>query len=217
MQDEDGKIEEEVAAEPEVEAIEPQPEQVGEPPVDTPEPKPVAEEVPVVETPPTAAEPEIVTELEAAPPVAPETPPVVVTPPEPSKPEPTLVEPPKPPEPTPVEPAKPEPLPDPPNNKDGIPQKVLDLTPEELAAATRLWASRTIHDAQAKSVHVRRVAYERQLEEVVKFVKANAPVSVADIALKFGLTRKSVYNYTTSLLKQGRIKGEGQTSRRVFS
>lgn len=214
MQDEDTQAEEQIlATKPEVEVVapvaEPQPEQVSEP-IPEPMPEPVTEPIPEPETPKQPPEPEIVPEPEP-------TPPVVSVPPEPPKLEPEVAEPVKPAEPTPAEPLKPTPEPEKQEEQGGIPQKVLDLTPAELDAARRLWATRTIHDTQKASVQARKEKVAHNMQRVEHFVKKYGPTTVRTVGLELGMSTRSASSYLIDLSKKGKIRATGSTTSRRYS
>lgn len=228
-----------------VPADEPQPEGVSDAPVveAVPEPVPapiepepvVPKPIPVKETPVETPEPETAPTPEPTPPVAPEAPPVVFPIPEPPTPgpiiveqakpveptpKPTLPEPPKPtPEPIKEEPVVVPPLPEPAKSAEqgSIPQKVLDLTPAELDAARRLWATRTIHDAQKASVQARKVRVAHNTQRVERFVKKYGPTTVRTVGLELGMSTRSASTYLIELFNNGRINATGNTTARRYS
>lgn len=237
MQDDESKIEDQpIVTEPVAEVTpspEPQPEQVSEVPVVEPIPEPVieptppeqiTEPTPEPQTPPPTPEPEPTPIVEPTPPVAPETPPVASVPLQPPTVEQVTPEPVPPIEPTPEQPkeepvvASPTPQsPEPAVVKDGIPQKVLDLTPEELDAARRLWASQTIHDTQKKSVQARKDRVEQNMQRVEHFVKKYGPTTVRTVGLELGMSTRSASSYLIDLSKKGKIQATGQTTTRRYS
>jgi hypothetical protein len=224
---------------------EPQPEQVIEVPVaetahesepipESKAPEPTLEPTPVPETPPPTPEPEQAPIAELTPPVATEPPPVLVevkveevptptpglTPVEPSKhPDPATVEPPKPtPEPPKEEPvvAPPPPTPEPEAGMNGIPQKVLDLTPEELDAARRFWISNNIRSIQKLSTKARHTRKLDLLNEVESFVHSNAPVKLSKVAYELNISEPKASDYLRLLTKANRIKAIGNTTNRYY-
>ena len=238
MQDDATKLEDQpLATKPVVEAVqpqpEPQPEQVIEPPVVEVAPEPTPEPIPEPQTPPPTPEPEPAPMADPTPPVVEETPPVVSAPSEPPTPDPVVAEPVKPAEPTPEpvppieltpEPPKEEPVavaPPPPNpepavGKDGIPQKVLDLSPQELDAARRLWITNNIHSLQKLSTKARHTRKLDLLNQVESFVHANAPVKLSKVAYELNISEPKASDYLRILVKSGRIKATGQTTSRRY-
>jgi predicted transcriptional regulator len=234
MQDEVGeeqktKVAEEVVPEVVETLPEPAPEVVSEPipePAPPPTPEPVAEPVPIIEEPtatPTLEE----TATEATPALEPETLPVVVPTP------PVVVEPviePEPekapvstPEPTPEQPKEepvivtPPPVLESPKDTGGIPQKVLDLTPEELDAARRLWATQNIKSVQAKSAHDRTARRDALLREIERYIKSNPPATLSMIAYHANISPRKASDYLRILVKSKRIKATGATTSRRYS
>ncbi len=237
MQDDESKIEDQpIVTEPVAEVTpspEPQPEQVSEVPVVEPIPEPVieptppeqiTEPTPEPQTPPPTPEPEPTPIVEPTPPVAPETPPVASVPLQPPTVEQVTPEPVPPIEPTPEQPkeepvvASPTPQsPEPAVGKDGIPQKVLDLTPAELDAARRLWITKNIHSLQKLSTKARHTRKLDLLNEVESFVHANAPVKLSKVAYELNISEPKASDYLRILVKTGRIKAQGQTTSRRYS
>lgn len=235
MQDENPKVEDqEQTTEPVAEVTpspEPQPEQVSEVPVVEPVPEPVPdpiapepapEPIPEPQTPPPTPEPDKTPPPETAeaspPPEAPKPDPVVAEPAQPveTTPEPSKLTP-EPPKEEPVV-ASPTPQsPEPAVGKDGIPQKVLDLTTAELDAARRLWASRTIHDTQKASVLARKDRVEQNMRRVEHFVKKYGPTTVRTVGLELGMSTRSASTYLIELFNNGRINATGNTTARRYS
>jgi|GEM_PF-6280846 len=228
MQNENPKVEDqEQTTEPVAEvkpSPEPQPEQVSDTPAVEPNPEPfpeptvpepTPEHTPAPETPPPTPEPEQAPIVEPTPP-PPDTA-EVSPPPEPPKPEITPAVPPKPPDAVPAEPPKPEPQPEPPKELGGIPQKVLDLTPQELDAARRLWITKNIHSLQKLSTKARHTRRLDLLNQVESFVHANAPVKLSKVAYELNISEPKASDYLRILVKSGRIKATGQTTSRRYS
>lgn len=103
------------------------------------------------------------------------------------------------------------------SDKNGIPQKVLDLTPDELDAARRLWASRTIHDTQKASVEARKERVRINTDRVEHFVKKYGPTTVRTVALELGMSTRSASAYLLDLANHGRLKATGTTTNRRYS
>lgn len=207
---------------------------------ETPLPEPAPEPAPVPEIPVEVAP-------APTPPPEPETPPVIEEPtqtPEPTPPiapTPELAEPPKAtvednpkepvkapeatpitqpapesPAPEPLEPTPPSPLPPSPSEK-GIPQKVLDLTPEELDAARLLWARQHIGEAQKQANRNRHARMLKRMAEIEKFVKANPGCTVHEVSLEVALAQKLTSGYLQKLVHEGRVTASGNTGSRRFS
>ncbi|MDO8265646.1 MAG: hypothetical protein Q7T41_01735 [Candidatus Saccharibacteria bacterium] len=161
------------------------------PPDPIPEPpKPEEKPTPVKEEPATK-EPKV----ETPPPVVPTAPPIAETPP------PTL----------PIAPA----IHDPKYTKD-IPQKVLELTPEEINAARLLWAREHIAGAQIQANKNRNARMNRRMDEIEKIVKAKPQISVHEIANGIQLSQKLTSGYLQKLVRAGRIHATGNTNSRRF-
>jgi len=139
----------------------------------------------------------------------------VSPPPELAKSEPVPVETPKPAEPQPI--VQPKLIPEPPKGVNAIPQKVLDLTPAELDAARRLWATRTIHSAQKASVQARKDKVAENLKRVEHFVKKYGPTTVRTVGLELGMSTRSASNYLIELTKARKITAEGTTIDRRYT
>lgn len=192
----------------------PVPEPIPEPVVESlPEPVPEAIPVPeaVPEVPVVVHEPEPVATPEEAPPIV-STPPPVVDEPVVPKAEPEAA---KPVEEKSVEP--PAPIPEPPKNTNGIPQKVLDLTPYELDAARRLWAMQNIKSVQAKSAHDRTVRRDALLREIQSYIKSNSPATLSMIAYHANISPRKASDYLRILTKAKRIQATGATTSRRYS
>jgi hypothetical protein len=181
-----------------------------------PEPEPAPEEIePPAEMAPAEPEPPklpdgpVVPTAEDAPAVSKAEEPVVI--PVPPVPEPSSLQPAE--EATVVEQVPEVTAPD----KNGIPQKVLDLSPDELDAARRLWASRTIHDTQKASVEARKERVRTNTDRVEHFVKKYGPTSVRTVALELGMSTRSASAYLVGLANQGKLKATGTTTNRRYS
>jgi hypothetical protein len=204
-----------LAPEPTSEPIpEPSPEPVVESlPESAPEPiyEPIPEPAPVTEVPVVVPKSEPVIAPEKAPLLAPTPLPVVVEPVAP-KVEPEAV---RPVEEKPVE--TPAPVSEAPKEQGGIPQKVLVLTPEELDAARRLWASRTIRETQKVSVQARKEKVTENLKRVEHFVKKYGPTTVRTVGLELSMSSRSASAYLMTLASQGKIQVTGATTSRRYS
>lgn len=234
MQDDDSKDKDQpITPEPVAEvppSPEPQPEQVIEAPVAEPVPEPVPdpiapepapEPIPEPQTLPPTPEPELTPIVVSTPP-QPETPPVASVPLQPPTVEQVTPEPVPPIEPTPEQPKEepvvvPPPTPEPAVGRDGIPQKVLDLSPQELDAARRLWITKNIHSLQKLSTKARHTRKLDLLNEVESFVHANAPVKLSKVAYELNISEPKASDYLRILVKTGRIKAQGQTTSRRYS
>jgi hypothetical protein len=167
----------------------PVPEPLAEP-VPEPVPEPVIEAPPVVDTPSQVTDKPVLRDTPIAP-VAEPTLPVAPTPP--------------------IAPV----LHDPKYTKD-IPQKILELTPEEINAARLLWARENIADAREQSFKNRREHMNQMNAEVEAIVKANPQTTTRDIALEMSISEKSASGYLYRLVKAGRIKSSGNSHNKRY-
>jgi hypothetical protein len=100
---------------------------------------------------------------------------------------------------------------------DGIPKKVLDLTPQELDAARRLWAREHLPQAQKKANESRHARMLERMKEIEKVVKANPNTTVHEVANNVGLSEKLTSGYLQKLVHADRISASGHTNNRRFS
>lgn len=186
-------------------------------PVQEPSPEPPAPE-PKIETPPAVEEPAL--QPGTTPPVA-STPPITHIPePIPGKKEeyePVSTPAPQVEESSPSEPQAEVPTPAEPEQVSDIPQKVLDLTPEELDAARRLWAREHIAGAQKQANKSRHERMVSRMAEIEKVVKNNPSSSIHEIANKVKLSEKLTSGYVEKLVHARRITATGQTNNRRYS
>lgn len=100
---------------------------------------------------------------------------------------------------------------------NGIPQKILDLTPEELDAARRLWAREHIAEAQKQANKNRHARMMSRMAEIEKVVKQHPSSSIHEIANKVQLSEKLTSGYVEKLVHAGRLRAEGNTTNRRYS
>jgi hypothetical protein len=177
-------------------------------PPPTPAPEPIIEEpqelpplqevpsAPVPEKPPVKDEPEAEEpKLETTPPVVPPPPPIAET-----------------------LPATPPLVPavhDPKYTKD-VPQRVLELTAEEINAARLLWARENIGQAQKQANRNRTARMNKRMDEIEAIVKARPQTTVHTIANEMQLPQKTTSSYLQKLVHTGRIRASGKTHDRRF-
>ena len=99
---------------------------------------------------------------------------------------------------------------------DGIPERVLALTTEELDAARRLWAREHIGEAQKASRDSRKKRMNEAMNEIEKIVKKTPDSRIHSIANEIGLSEKLTSSYVEKLVAAGRIKGRGNTGNRRY-
>jgi predicted transcriptional regulator len=99
---------------------------------------------------------------------------------------------------------------------DGIPERVLALTKEELDAARRLWAREHIGEAQKASRDSRKKRMNEAMNEIEKIVKKTPDSRIHSIANEIGLSEKLTSSYVEKLVAAGRIKGRGNTGNRRY-
>lgn len=99
---------------------------------------------------------------------------------------------------------------------EGIPERVLALTKEELDAARRLWAREHIGEAQKASRESRKKRMNEAMNEIEKIVKKTPASRIHSIANEIGLSEKLTSSYVEKLVAAGRIKGRGNTGNRRY-
>lgn len=104
-----------------------------------------------------------------------------------------------------------------PEQIDGIPQKVLDLTPEELDAARRLWAKEHISAAQKKANDSRHARMLERMNEIEAYIKNHPNATVREVALEMNLSEKLTSGYLQKLVKAGRVRARGNTNNRRYN
>ncbi len=104
---------------------------------------------------------------------------------------------------------------DPKYTKD-IPQKILDLTDEELDEARLLWAREHIAEAQAQGNRNRLARMNKIMDEIEAFVRTKPNATTYEIANKMNMSKKSTSNYIQKLVNAGRIKASGNSSNRRY-
>ncbi len=104
---------------------------------------------------------------------------------------------------------------DPKYTKD-IPQKVLELTPEEINAARLLWAREHIGAAQAQANRNRTARMNERMSEIEKIVRGKPQISVHEIAKSVGLSEKLTSGYLQKLVHGGRLHATGNSWNRRF-
>lgn len=117
-------------------------------------------------------------------------------------------------EPAPV--ATPEPAKHDANITEGVPERVLALTSEELDAARRLWAREHISDAQKQANRNRHARMIERMDTIEKVIKKKPGISTHLIANEVHLSEKLVSGYIQNLVKAGRIEGRGNTGNRRY-
>ena len=106
---------------------------------------------------------------------------------------------------------------EPPEYGNGIPKKVLDLTPEELDAARRLWAKEHIGEAQKKANESRHKRMIERMSEIETYIKRHPNVTVHEISQEVNLSQKLTSGYLQKLVKAGRVEASGATNNRRFT
>ncbi|MBP6961949.1 hypothetical protein KBB49_00220 [Candidatus Saccharibacteria bacterium] len=97
-----------------------------------------------------------------------------------------------------------------------IPQKVLELTAEEINAARLLWAREHIGTAQAQANRSRTARMNERMSEIEKIVRGKPQISVHEIAKSVGLSEKLTSGYLQKLVHGGRLQATGNSWNRRF-
>lgn len=104
---------------------------------------------------------------------------------------------------------------DPKYTKD-VPQRVLELTAEEINAARLLWARENIGQAQKQANRNRNARMNKRMDVIEAFVKTNPQTSVRLISNAVQLSQKLTSSYLQRLVRAGRIHATGKTQNRRF-
>ncbi len=99
---------------------------------------------------------------------------------------------------------------------EGVPERVLALTSDELDAARRLWAREHIAGARAQSNSNRKAHMNDMMDAIEKIVRANSQTTVHSIANQINLSEKLTSGYLQKLVHAGRIKATGNTNSRRY-
>jgi predicted transcriptional regulator len=98
-----------------------------------------------------------------------------------------------------------------------IPQKVLELTAEEINAARLLWGREHIAAAQAQGNRNRRARMNGRMDAIEKLIKTEHMSTTHAIAGGVRLSEKLTSSYLQKLVHAGRIKATGNSSNRRYS
>lgn len=98
----------------------------------------------------------------------------------------------------------------------GVPQKVLDLTDDELGIAYKYYLKKNQATRSANGIKKKRQIMNQHLTDIETYLKQHSLSSISKIARELNLSPNSVEHYLYLLRKQGRAVGEGWGRNRRF-